>query len=249
MSSISPSRQQGELKCTVTCPICEAEYAPSPTRQDLLAAPEEVVEAAFMSLCHYCFRCRRPACPECWDAVHKVCGACVQEAQLPFRSESAPLKGTMFPPPAPASQVGHREAEGNVGISGDDIIAPLLMCVKPGRLGGEIVQIVPLPSPPPPRPRVPARGTPTMDERVSPEGLPSMVRVPLAGTLGGAAVFFRGVERVLNVVLGAILLSVIILIVVAELSATANAQLIWLFHIDIRSEIGYILYVIRQLRW
>ena len=272
MSSLSTSRrsakikgtgtdpQQGQIQSqtgemststrTVACPICEASYAPSPAREDLLDAPLEVLEAAFMSLCHYCFRCRRAACPQCWDAVHKVCGACVLEAQLPFRSESSPLQGTLFPPPA--SQVGHREAIDSVGISENDAIAPLLICVRSGRFQEEMAS---LPSHTAPRlgPRVPARGTRTMDERVSPVGLASMVRVPLVGTLGGGwggtAEFFHGLERILNVVLGILLLFVIVLIVVAELSATANAQLLWLFHVDIRSEIAYILYVIQQLRW
>jgi len=229
MNSISPSKRQDGLKGSVTrvvtCPICEASYAPSPTRQDLLQAPLEVVEAAFMSLCHYCFRCRRPACPQCWDAVHRVCGECVREAQLPFRAETAPLAGILFP--LPASQVGHVEESG----TGIDVVS-LLICVRPGRLWGEMVQIVPLPPPP--------------SISISPS-----TRVPLAGTLGRVdkAVLFRGAERVLNVVLGVILLSVVALMVIAELSATANAQLIGLFHVDIRSEIGYILYVIRQLRW
>ena len=253
MSSLSPSKLQGELTYTVTCAICEANYAPSPARQDLLQAPREVVEAAFMSMCHYCFRCRRVACPQCWDAVHKVCGACVLEAQLPFRAEPSSLKGTMFPPPA--SQVGYIEAIGNVDISGDDAIAPLLICVRAGRFQEST--------------KTPSRKgqftAPSEDlakgmERADKSAVDTINR-PLqdAGEdhswvrddvpLRTWAEFFGAVERVLNVVLGVTLFFVVVLVVLAALSATVNARILGLLHVDIRSEIAYIFSVIQQLRW
>src|SRR6266852_8062897 len=83
---------------TVTCAICEAVYAPSPPRLPFLQNAQGALEATFISMCHFCFRCRRAACPQCWDEVHGVCGACVQEAKLPFRAEAAPLDGLAFPP-------------------------------------------------------------------------------------------------------------------------------------------------------
>jgi hypothetical protein len=47
-----------------------------------------------MSMCHFCFRCRRPSCPNCWDTVHSICGQCAHETQVPFRLEIPPLSDT-----------------------------------------------------------------------------------------------------------------------------------------------------------
>ncbi len=113
---------------SITCAICDAGYMPSQSRQDLLQAPPGVLESTFMSMCHYCFRCRRPACPQCWDVIHGVCGACVQEAHLPFRSSASPLTGTLFPPSA--SYMSHISHMGQPSI--DTTIAPLLICIRPG---------------------------------------------------------------------------------------------------------------------
>ncbi|MBA2677128.1 MAG: hypothetical protein H0U76_01830 [Ktedonobacteraceae bacterium] len=83
---------------SVTCRICKAVYAPAKVYEYLLQAPRVALESAFMSMCHFCFRCRRPACPGCWDYVHGVCGECTLEAHLPFRSPGTPLRGVLFPP-------------------------------------------------------------------------------------------------------------------------------------------------------
>src|SRR5437588_10820092 len=103
----------------ITCTICGAGYASASAHQSLLQAT--VLEAAFMSMCHFCFRCRRPACPECWDTVHGVCGACVQEAHLPFRVEARPLNGVIFPPV-------HA-----VHTTRENMASPPLLCKRPGR--------------------------------------------------------------------------------------------------------------------
>jgi len=135
----SASRQQAEAINTtaknvrsthsITCAICDAGYIPSQSRQDLLQAMPSVLESTFMSMCHYCFRCRRPACPQCWDAIHGVCGACVQEAHLPFRSSASPLTGILFPPSAsPMSHISHMRQS-----SMETTITPLLTCICPGR--------------------------------------------------------------------------------------------------------------------
>jgi hypothetical protein len=81
---------------TVACRICEAVYTPSQDHAYLLQAPPMVLESALMSMCHFCFRCRRAACPHCWDNIHGVCGACCLEADLPFRAQAAPLRGVLF---------------------------------------------------------------------------------------------------------------------------------------------------------
>src|SRR5215472_13811412 len=92
----------GATDSTITCTICSAGYTASPHHEDLLQATSLALESAFMSICRFCFRCRRPACPMCWDAVHRICAACTQEAGLPFRTHVAPLEGTLFPPVIPA---------------------------------------------------------------------------------------------------------------------------------------------------
>lgn len=80
----------------VWCAICKAAYAPSHRHAPLLQTAS--LESAFLSMCHFCFRCRRPACPDCWDEVHGICGACVQEVHLPFRTSLAPLGSTSSVP-------------------------------------------------------------------------------------------------------------------------------------------------------
>ncbi len=77
-------------RSSVSCIICQAAYAPARQRGDLMKASPLALESAFMSMCHFCFRCRRPSCPECWDYIHGLCGACTQEGQLPFRTDFLP---------------------------------------------------------------------------------------------------------------------------------------------------------------
>jgi hypothetical protein len=61
--------------------------------------------------------------------------------------------------------------------------------------------------------------------------------------------FFKTVERVLNVIILVILLTIVALIVLAEISSTANIQIERLLHIDIRSEVAYLIAAIRRLHW
>ena len=93
--SQQPSQSQVEAQTgagaglAVTCRICDAVYAPSPQQAPFLQYAQGTLEATFMGMCHFCFRCRRAACPQCWDEVHGVCGSCVQEAGLPFRAAAS----------------------------------------------------------------------------------------------------------------------------------------------------------------
>lgn len=105
----------------VVCKICQAVYVPAQTHRQLARSPYAVIESAFMSMCHFCFRCRQPACPSCWDDVHGVCGACALEAQLPFRSSVPPLGGMVIPPVQHLPLVRVRT------------VTPPLVCVRPGR--------------------------------------------------------------------------------------------------------------------
>ena len=111
----------GESAPTVECQICQAVYAPAEEYRYLAQAPQVALESAFMSMCHFCFRCRRPACPQCWDNVHGVCGECSQEVNLPFRSQAAPLRGVLFPS-ARQAQLKRKQSE-----------AIRLRCINPGR--------------------------------------------------------------------------------------------------------------------
>jgi hypothetical protein len=77
---------------TIACTICQAVYAPSRLHAHLLQTPSIALESAFMSMCHFCYRCRRPSCPNCWDHIHSVCAQCIQETHLPFRSTTPPLE-------------------------------------------------------------------------------------------------------------------------------------------------------------
>ena len=219
------SRQQAEAINTtaknvrsthsITCAICDAGYMPSQSRQDLLQAVPSVLESTFMSMCHYCFRCRRPACPQCWDAMHGVCGACVQEAHLPFRSSASPLTGILFPPSA--SSMSHISHMGQSSM--ETTITPLLICIRPGRF---------------------QQRTGTFETATAQES--EDVLLPPIGTN-----IFKTIESVLNVILLSVLLFVLALILLAAFSAGANAQISQLFHVDIRAEMAYLLYAIRQM--
>lgn len=89
-----PLAQADTLKI-VFCPICRAVYIPS-WQQERAQTSLALLESAFLSICHFCFRCQRPACPQCWNPIHCVCTSCSEEAQLPFRSPVPPLEGLIF---------------------------------------------------------------------------------------------------------------------------------------------------------
>lgn len=89
---------QNETLKIVTCPICQAVYLPAFSRQEAAQSSFAVLEAAFLRVCHFCFRCQRPACPQCWNPVHHVCTACGEEAHLPFLSPVPSLVGLVFAP-------------------------------------------------------------------------------------------------------------------------------------------------------
>ena len=273
---------------TVMCPICKALYTPTPAHQQLTLAPHIVLESAFMSMCHFCFRCRRAACPDCWDAIHGVCGACVKEARLPFRTQVEPLSNAM-PPLSPQQQVGESIHAASV-----------LVCIQHGQFYGEPVQpSTATPSHRMSRPvRVAAPGTQSGKDDRRPQGtipldhpspVSTMAALPprdrhgrveggadgwyvaskLIGPLRASVVLPRGDKESteqpgkigwIAEVLGALeqwatgallvlLLTIITLIMIAEASPSANAQIIHFFQIDIRSEVAYLIHLIGQLRW
>ncbi|MEO7022004.1 MAG: hypothetical protein ABI234_17760 [Ktedonobacteraceae bacterium] len=83
----------------VACPICQAVYLPASVQQATAQSSCTALEAAFLRVCHFCFRCQQPACPQCWNPVHHVCTACGEEAHLPFLSPVPSLEGLVFAPP------------------------------------------------------------------------------------------------------------------------------------------------------
>ncbi len=243
-----------EIKGFVSCSICSAVYTPSQSHESLLQAPTIALESAFMSMCHFCFRCRRPSCPNCWDEVHGICGACVQEVQLPFRVEGAslPLNKMLL--------VSSRQAL----TSREHMSSAPLICVCPGRFQDGL----PLPS----DILLAESGKPMMVEseiqaqqlrsegpgleRYKPE-LTQLVQsrkvVGVGSSLpegqGGRkswALIARRVERVLTAVVF-VLLVIAALIAAASLSEQANTFIATTLQVDIRAEIAYLLQLIQHL--
>jgi hypothetical protein len=251
---------------TVICPICGAVYAPSPSLVSFLQASPDALESAFMSMCHFCFRCRRPACPQCWDGVHGVCGDCVHEAHLSFRSEAAPLEGLIFRP-------FRREER-----SQEEVAAALLACVKPGRFQQGVVQANAAPADMTRRTegRIPARLPELREEAEDVQGKETIVvslpnvpqRVTEKVTIAQVekvdeeedeventayrshpvARVFGVIERILTVLALVLLLIIIALVVIAQSSATANTVILQVLHIDIRAEVAYLVHLVQQLR-
>lgn len=229
-------RSPRALTRTAVCVVCKAVYAPSPSYEYLLQAPSVALESAFMSMCRFCFRCRRPACPECWDDVHGVCGACSLETGLPFRSNSAPLNGASLHIPSRQTLAVRTEAA-----------AVPLFCVQPGRFH--------VPDPPSIGRSIPAfRGsaTPAMIDEV-PTQVPAVRR--LAKIAYPTSPFDIDVvetrpevpkrvvawgEQVLTVFAFIVVLTITLLILLAVLSDKANAMIAGMLHIDIRAEIEYL---------
>ena len=87
---------QGDTLKIIACPVCRAVYVPSNEQQD--HSSTLLLETAFLEVCHFCFRCQRPACPQCWNPVHHTCAACCEEARLPFRGPVPALEGLVFLP-------------------------------------------------------------------------------------------------------------------------------------------------------
>ncbi len=238
----------------VFCEICHAGYAPASTHEDLKHAPLVVLESALMGMCHFCFRCRRAACPACWDEVHGMCGSCTQEVHLPFRSEVRQLEGTMLPPVRQVHRIQEKPA------------SPLLVCIRPGRFQTELSQATGmfqrLTVPPPVAIHPPAlqgeeqpekpgnfkteRATmqkPTVEKPVE----QNFEEKEEKKTDRPRTSFLKIVERIVTTILTITLIAIIVLIVLAEASVPANAIIVQILHVDIRQEVEYLLSVIHQL--
>ena len=115
---------------TIACTICQAVYAPSRLHAYLLQTPPIALESAFMSMCHFCYRCRRASCPNCWDHIHGVCAQCIQETHLPFRTETPSLEGSTSLPQHLNSSMYQHSAPSS------------LVRVQPGRFQGNPASFV-----------------------------------------------------------------------------------------------------------
>ena len=82
----------------VACPICRAVYIPSSRQSTATLASLTLLETAFLAVCHFCFRCQRPACPQCWNSTHQLCSCCCEEAHLSPRLSTPCFEGLIFSP-------------------------------------------------------------------------------------------------------------------------------------------------------
>ena len=271
-ASDAPNQPAVRDTARVACLICQALYVPAPTHTYLLQAPPTVLESAFMSMCHFCFRCRRPACPGCWDDVHGICGNCALETHLPFRAALAPLQGSLF--------AATRRAQ----IARVLPLTTPLVCVRPGRF-----QRAPLPIDTASTVYMPALPLKTRSSKAQLRREPSLIadQTPRAVTTSALASpendeldiaemvtrpepgepssgddltvvatprtrstsFVRWLERLLTTILLLLFLVVVALIAAALLSLQANAYIISILHVDIRTELANLWQLIRRIHF
>jgi hypothetical protein len=237
----------------VSCPVCDAVYAPTQSHEHLLQAPAIALESAFMSMCRFCFRCRRPACPACWDAVNGLCGSCVQELALPFRQELAPFAGA-FPIPTSSRQTA---SPAILHVPSSD--APL-RCVYTGRFqqtsDALVAQALVATDPVPVAQRdFPAKeaSAPTSTSNHSTqddiEAQPTQPPVQQQGRSQDvpASRLAYVIERVFTTLFLTLLSIIILFVVGASLSPQMNTWVAHSFHIDIRALILTIWSAIHQL--
>ena len=242
MPSMHDSKQSVQLSTirstqgTVVCTICSAQYAPTEAHAYLLQAPQLALESAFMSMCHFCFRCRRPACPLCWDNVHGLCEACVEDVHLPFRQEvePLPLNSQLLVPALPRLQQQH---------------APSfpLVCIQPGRFQADTSSVEHITDASEPVESVfPISDTHKQQEahKTPTQGVVVPMDVQERKNVVRIA---RRIERIATLVLGLILFIIAVLIVAASFSEQANEVIVHVLHVDIRMEIEYLLQLIQQL--
>ncbi|GHO95448.1 hypothetical protein KSF_054960 [Reticulibacter mediterranei] len=229
--SLSPSIKD-EAR-SIACVICQAVYVPSLRHEHLLLAPA-ALESAFMGMCHFCFRCRRPACPECWDDVHGVCGRCGSESQLPFRRDVAPLSSQLVT----ASRQAQLERETAALLP----VAPLV-CITPGPFRRVLIeQRATAPIPAIVQSMVSRPGWRGTTQTIPAVKIDEMRTRPEAKSRRASS--FR---RIASTLLSIVLVMLILLIVAASISENINIFIASTLHVDIRAEIAYLWQLITQL--
>jgi len=171
----------------------------------------------------------------------------VQEAHLPFRVDTTPLSGVIFPPV--------RE----VHTTRENSASPLLVCVRPGRFQAEVTHSTDALK------RLPVVAAPMQYQL----GEETEKRGRTTGSIPGTAPawevqdddvheplkhrsgvrFIELVERMVTVLLLIVLLAIAVMVVLAEVSGTGNTEIVRLVHVDIRYEIAYLLSLVRQLHF
>jgi len=171
----------------------------------------------------------------------------VQEAHLPFRVDTTPLSGVIFPPV--------RE----VHTTRENSASPLLVCVRPGRFQADVTHS---PDPFKGLPIVAAPMQYQLQDEIEGRGR-TTGRIP--GIAPGLQVqdddmhelqepgvgvrFIELVERIVTVLLLIVLLAIAVMVVLAEVSGAGNTVIVRLVHVDIRYEIAYLLSLVRQLHF
>jgi hypothetical protein len=255
LSSKQPRHSSAiETTGTIACVICKAEYAPSQLYGYLLQAPPIALESAFMSMCHFCFRCRRPACPHCWDGLHGICGECTEDARLPFRSDVGPLQGALFAPPYQPQK----------SQEGPDLFP--LVCVRHGRFQkqGEISKQhnARRDERPPKHKQQPLPGEIAQAEHAEtelsstsmkditelitrPDNYQDVIELDTQPAIQPRRT--SSTESVVTIVLILILLFIVAIVILALLSPSFNSSVSGRLHVDIQAEIAYLLQLIRDL--
>jgi hypothetical protein len=242
----TPPAEPVTLTRTIACDICHAVYSPAQDHIYLVQAPISALETAFMSMCHFCFRCRRPSCPACWDHVHGVCASCVQEMRLPFREELSPLRGAFFPPMRHA-----QEARVTVAT------APLIS-IEPGQFQsadhnaiekattGPMKVITAASDSAPQKQNSSLQSNSALHSSVSsPQPDVDIDQVKTIPERSRSR--SKRIERVITLLLLVVLLVVVALITTASLSTSANMFIATMLHIDIRAELAYLWQIINHL--
>lgn len=230
---VSPPPSIKDEKRSVACVICRAVYAPAP-RHEHLVLSFAALEAAFMGMCHFCFRCRRPACPECWDDVHGICAACGSESQLPFRREVAPLSSLLF--------TAARHAQLEREVTAQLPVAPLV-CITPGTFHRSLIEqraTAPIPT-------IVQSMVSRPGKRGTTQTIPA-VKIDEMRTQPGKKKRHAGtVQRASMLLLGMILIALVLLVIAAFISQDINIFIADTLHVDIRAEITYLWQLITHL--
>ncbi len=237
----------------VACAICDATFTFSATAEGLQLSAD-TLETVFMSVCHFCFRCRRLACPECWDGLHRLCGACVREADLPFRTAAPSLRGASLssaalqdiPSPAnPSSSALLCVRAGHFQRAPDATAAP----AEPSTSPASASRLLMLSD---------SQGAQQLDGRAQkvmyyipllPQDDQKQAGEPEREMLSPLVRIANAAEQLATAIAFCLLLVISVLIVLAALSPAANLQIMRLLHIDIRSEIAYLTNLVQQLHW
>lgn len=80
--SMDANPATGKNGRSVTCSICAARYAVVGSWQAWEPLTTMQREHLLLNNSRFCYRCRRPACPDCWNKTYALCAACVHETGL-----------------------------------------------------------------------------------------------------------------------------------------------------------------------